>query len=55
MIKSELPILIILLLTGIFGLVNTIFHWIPYSAPPVMLMIGIALYSLWEHKRGNKT
>jgi hypothetical protein len=52
--KSELPILIVLLLTGIFALVNTIFHWIPYSAPPVILMIGIALYSLWEYKYGNK-
>jgi hypothetical protein len=52
--KSELPILIIILLTAIFALVNTHFHWIPYSSPPVILMLGIALYSLWEHKYGNK-
>jgi hypothetical protein len=52
--KDDLKVLAIILLFAIFALVNTSFLWVPASAPPVMLVLFVAAYSIWEHKRGNK-
>ena len=39
-----------------FSLANAWYlHWIPYSAPPVLLLLGLGAYSIWEAKHGNKT
>jgi hypothetical protein len=52
--KDDLKVLVIILLFAIFALVNTFFLWVPASAPPVMLVLFVAAYSIWEHKYGNK-
>ena len=53
--KSDLKFLLFMAVFIAFSLLNTVYHWVFYSAPPVMLMLGIAVYSIWEHKYGNKT
>lgn len=52
--KSELSVLLIILAFGILSIVNIFLHVIPYSAPPVLLVLFVAGYSIWEHKYGNK-
>jgi hypothetical protein len=55
MSKDDLKVLYVVLLFMIFAFVNTFFLWVPASAPPVMLVLFVGLYSIWEHKYGNKT
>jgi hypothetical protein len=52
--KDDLKVLVIIFLFAIFALVNTFFLWIPASAPPVLMVLLIATYSIWETKNGNK-
>lgn len=54
MSRDDLKVLYVVLLFAIFALINTFFLWVPVSAPPVMLVLFVALHSVWEHKRGNK-
>jgi hypothetical protein len=53
--KDDIQILIGGLLFMVFSLANAWYlHWLPYNAPPVILVVGLGLYSIWEHKYGNK-
>jgi len=53
--KSERNFVFFAVIFVTFGLANAWYlHWLPYSAPPVMLVLGLGLYSIWEVKRGNK-
>ena len=55
MLKSELLVLLIVLVFGVFAIANIFYHWVFYSAPQVMLMLGTAAYSIWQHKRNNNS
>jgi hypothetical protein len=50
----KLGIFIFLVVFMVVALVNSIYLWLPASVPPVLLVVGIGLYSIWEHKYGNK-
>jgi hypothetical protein len=52
--KDDVKLGIFLVVFMVVALVNSIYLWLPASAPPVLLVVGIGLYSIWEHKRGNK-
>jgi len=53
--KDDVKFLIGGILFIVFTLANAWYlHWLPYSAPPVILVLGLAAYSIWEVKRGNK-
>ena len=53
--KDELKFLVFIFLFALFALVNSFFLWIPASAPPVILVLLIGVFSIWEKKYGNKT
>jgi len=53
--KDDIQFLIGGILFMVFSLANAWYlHWLPYSAPPVLLILGLGVYSIWEHKYGNK-
>jgi hypothetical protein len=55
MFKSEWKFLVFISFFVTLAIVNTQYLWIPASAPIVLLVLTIAVISIWEHKRGNKT
>jgi len=53
--KDDVKFLLFMIVFIAFALINASYLWLPASAPPVLLLLGLALYSIWEHKYGNKT
>jgi hypothetical protein len=52
--SDNLKYLLFILAFAIFSLVNSLFLWIPASAPPVLMLLTVGTISIWEYKRGNK-
>jgi hypothetical protein len=52
--SDDLKYLIFILAFAIFSLFNSFFLWIPASAPPVLMLLMVGAFSIWEAKRGNK-
>jgi hypothetical protein len=49
--KDDIKFGVFILLFIVFTFVNTIYLWLPASAPPVLLVLGLGAYSIWDHKR----
>lgn len=51
--KSEIKFLVFIALFTTAAIVNSFYVWVPPIAPIVLLVVGIAIYTLWD-RHDNK-